>query len=204
MLSQPNARAVQSSAPSQTGTRVHAYPRGNVTFLFSDIQGSTRRWEHDPAAMQVVVERHFDLLRGAIETHGGVLFKTIGDAVQAAFPATPPAVAAALAGQRAVASADWGDDGRIWVRMGLHSGPATPGDGDYHALCLNCLARLLPAGYGGQILLLHAVAETVRQSLPLRPAPPCATWANIACAISSRTSTSTSSTHPTWRAVSRR
>ncbi len=142
------------------------YPSGNVAFLFTDIEGSTRLWERDPAAMHAAVERHFALLRAAIEPHRGVLFKTIGDAVQAAFPTSPAAVAAALAAQRAFAAADWGTVGRFWVRMAVHSGPAAARDGDYLAPCLNRLARLLAAGYGGQILVTEAVADAVRDALP--------------------------------------
>ena len=65
------------------------YPSGTVAFLFTDIEGSTKRWERDSAAMWAAVERHFALLRAAIAAHDGVHFKTIGDAVQAAFPTVP-------------------------------------------------------------------------------------------------------------------
>ena len=77
-------------------------PSGTVTFLFTDIAGSTALWERDRAAMASAVGRHLDLLRVAIETQGGTLFKTVGDAVQAAFPAAPDAVAATLAAQQAI------------------------------------------------------------------------------------------------------
>ena len=75
-------------------------PSGTVTFLFTDIEGSTALWERDRAAMSQAVKRQMALLRAAIETHGGVLFKTVGDAIQAAFPTAPGAIAAALAAQR--------------------------------------------------------------------------------------------------------
>src|SRR5688572_5015322 len=78
------------------------YPSGTVAFLFTDIEGSTRRWERDAEAMWAVVERHFTLLGEAIAAQNGVLFKTIGDAVQAAFPTAPAAVAAAVAAQSAL------------------------------------------------------------------------------------------------------
>jgi class 3 adenylate cyclase len=77
-------------------------PSGTVTFLFTDIEGSTTLWERDRAAMAAAVERHLHLLRAAIEAHSGVLFKTVGDAVQAAFATAPVAVAAAVAAQRAL------------------------------------------------------------------------------------------------------
>ena len=77
-------------------------PSGTVTFLFTDIEGSTALWERDQAAMATAVARHLTLLRAAIEAHDGVLFKVVGDAVQAAFPTAPDAVAAALDAQRAL------------------------------------------------------------------------------------------------------
>ena len=82
-------------------------PSGTVTFLFTDIEGSTQLWERDRTAMAAAVERHFQLLRAAIEAHGGVLFKTVGDAGQAAFSTAPAAIAAALAGQRSLGTARW-------------------------------------------------------------------------------------------------
>ena len=77
-------------------------PSGTVTFLFTDIEGSTAHWERDRSAMATMVERHLSLLRNAVESHGGVLFKTVGDAVQAAFPTAPDAVAAAVAAKWAL------------------------------------------------------------------------------------------------------
>ena len=77
-------------------------PSGTVTFLFTDIEGSTALWERDRMAMETAVERHIALLDVAIQTHGGIHFKTVGDAVQAAFPTAPAAVAAALDAQQAL------------------------------------------------------------------------------------------------------
>ncbi len=142
-------------------------PSGTVTFLFTDIEGSTALWERDRRAMADAVERHLGLLRQAIETHGGVLFKVVGDAVQAAFPAAPQAVAAALTAQRALLVEDWGALGPVRVRMALHAGEAEPDDrGDYHAPVLNRLTRLLSAGYGGQVLLSPAVRQLAQDALP--------------------------------------
>jgi class 3 adenylate cyclase len=81
-------------------------PRGTVTFLFTDIEGSTALWERDRQAMALVVARHLALLDVAISAQGGVHFKTVGDAVQAVFPTAPAAVAAALAAQRALLTED--------------------------------------------------------------------------------------------------
>ena len=78
------------------------FPSGTVTFLFTDVEGSTRRWEQDSAAMRAAIERHFALLDEAIRAHNGVRFKIIGDAVQAAFPTALDAVLAAVAAQRAL------------------------------------------------------------------------------------------------------
>jgi predicted ATPase/class 3 adenylate cyclase len=144
------------------------FPRGTVTFLFSDIEGSTRLWEQDRAAMLAVVERHLVLLRIAIERHQGVLFKVVGDAVQAAFPTAPQAAAAALDAQRALNSESWEEIGRpLVVRMALHTAAAEPRDGDYLAPGLNRLARLIAAGHGGQVLLSLATQDLARDALPV-------------------------------------
>src|SRR5215211_4929274 len=142
-------------------------PSGTVTFLFTDIEGSTERWEHDRQGMAAAVERHIALLDAAIHAHGGVHFKTMGDALQAAFPTAPQAVAAALAGQQGLLAEDWGKIGPLRVRMGLHAGEAIPDDrGDYLAAPLNRLSRLLSSGYGGQILLSQTVQQLTRGALP--------------------------------------
>ncbi|HEU5432891.1 MAG TPA: adenylate/guanylate cyclase domain-containing protein, partial [Thermomicrobiales bacterium] len=116
---------------------LNVYPTGTVAFLFTDIEGSTVRWERDRPAMAAAVERHLSLLRRAVEAHGGVLFKVIGDAVQAAFPTAPDAVAAALAAQHALLEADWGALAPLRVRMAIHVGAAQPHGGDYLAPALN-------------------------------------------------------------------
>ena len=149
-------------------------PSGTVTFLFTDIEGSAARWERDRTATAADVDRHFALLRGAIERHGGVLFKVVGDAGQAAFPSAPEAVAAAAEAQRALLDAAWSPVcGPLRVRMALHAGEAVPRDGDYLAAPLNRLARLLAAGHGTQILLTAVVERLVAENLPagtsLRP-----------------------------------
>jgi predicted ATPase/class 3 adenylate cyclase len=142
-------------------------PRGTVTFLFTDIEGSTRLWEQDRAGMATAVDRHFALLDAAIAAHGGVRFKTVGDGAQAAFPTAPAAVAAALDAQRALDAERWGEIGAPRVRMALHAGEAIPDDrGDYLAAPLNRLARLLATGHGGQILLTQAVQQLARGDLP--------------------------------------
>ena len=142
-------------------------PSGTVTFVFTDIEGSTERWERDRVRMAAAVARHLALLDAAIAAHGGVHFKTVGDAVQAAFPTAPQAVAAALAAQRALLAGNWGDVEPLRVRMALHAGEAQPdARGDYLAAPLNRLSRLLSTGHGGQILLSQAVQQLTRDALP--------------------------------------
>lgn len=109
------------------------YPSETVAFLFTDIEGSTKRWETDQQAMQAAVERHFALLRESIAAQDGVLFKTIGDAIQAAFPTVSKSIAAAIAAQVALGRDDWGNLGPLRVRMAIHAGEATPRDSDYLA-----------------------------------------------------------------------
>src|SRR5688500_39155 len=142
-------------------------PSGTVTFLFADIEGSTSLWERDRQAMTAAVARHTALLDAAVHAHGGVHFKTVGDAVQAAFPTAPAAIAAALDAQRALLAEDWGEVGTLRVRMALHTGEAEPDDrGDYVSSPLNRLSRLLATGHGGQILLTQAVQQLSRGALP--------------------------------------
>lgn len=117
--------------------------------------------------MLTAIERHFTLIAEAINKHGGVRFKTIGDAVQAAFPLALDGLLAAVDAQRALTAEDWGSVGPLRVRMALHTGAATPRDGDYLAPALNRLARLLSAGAGGQILMTEATRNLVRDLLPV-------------------------------------
>lgn len=143
------------------------FPAGTVTFLFTDIEQSTKGWERDAAAARVVVERHLALIQQCVESHNGVHFKTIGDATQSAFATAPQGVAAALDAQCAVLSEPWPSaEQRPRVRMALHAGIAEPRDGDYLAAPLNRLARLLEAAHGEQILLSSTVAGLAREALP--------------------------------------
>lgn len=141
-------------------------PEGTVSFLFTDVEGSTRRWEEHPAAMPAALARHEALLREAIADADGVVFKTVGDALCAAFPAAVGALAAALAAQRALTAVGWGETGPLPVRMAIHLGPAAPIAGDYLGPTVNRVARLLAAAHGGQVLLSGAAAEAVWDDLP--------------------------------------
>ncbi len=145
---------------------MHSRPTGTVTFLFTDIQGSTQLWEQDPDAMRPALARHDQLLRGAIETSGGYVFKTVGDAFCAAFPAAPEALQAAYAAQMALAAEAWETEKPILVRMALHTGVAEERGGDYFGPPLNRVARLMSAGHGGQTLLSLAAQQLVGNALP--------------------------------------
>ncbi len=120
-----------------------------VTFLFTDVEGSTRRWEADADAMRVALAAHDEVLRGAIEAHGGWLFKHTGDGVCAAFASPRSAIDAAVAAQRAL---------ELPVRMGIATGEADLRGADYFGAVLNRAARVMAAGHGGQVLLADSTA----------------------------------------------
>jgi predicted ATPase/class 3 adenylate cyclase len=141
-------------------------PTGTVTFLFTDIEGSTRLWEHDAQAMQAALARHDELLKLAIEERGGYVFKTVGDAFCAAFPTAPDALKVALETQHMLLSSEWEESGPLRVRMALHTGAAEERGGDYFGPPLNRVARLLSAAHGGQVLLSLPTQELVRDQLP--------------------------------------
>jgi predicted ATPase/class 3 adenylate cyclase len=145
---------------------VSSPPTGTVTFLFTDIEGSTRLWEQDSSAMQVALARHDEVLRSAIESNGGHVFKTVGDAFCCAFPTAPDALKAGLEAQRRLLSSAWDQTGPLMVRMALHTGAAQERDGDYFGPPLNRVARLLSAAHGGQVLLSLPTQELVRDQLP--------------------------------------
>ena len=124
-------------------------PHGVVSFLFTDVEGSTRRWEADADGMRVALAAHDEVLRAAIEAHGGFMFKHTGDGVCAAFSSPAAAVDAAVAAQRAL---------ELPVRMGLATGEAELRGADYFGAVLNRAARVMAAGHGGQILVADSTA----------------------------------------------
>ena len=141
-------------------------PSGTITFLFTDIEGSTQLWERFPQAMPTALARHDALLQHTMTSHGGYVFKTVGDAFCAAFATAPDGLRAALAAQRALFAEPWGDVGAIRVRMALHTGAVEERDGDYFGPPVNRVARLLSAGAGGQVLVSAVTRELVRAGLP--------------------------------------
>ena len=149
-----------------------ALPTGTVTFLFTDIEGSTRLWQQHPEPMKQALLRHHALLQQSIESSNGYVFQIVGDAFCAAFHTAAEGVAAALAAQRALAAEPWGETGPIRVRMALHTGTADLHAGEHKAgeymsgLTLSHTARLLSVAHGGQILVSNATQELVRNDLP--------------------------------------
>jgi class 3 adenylate cyclase/DNA-binding SARP family transcriptional activator/WD40 repeat protein len=140
-------------------------PAGTVTFCFTDIEGSTgllRRLGHRYGE---VLERHRQLLRRAIGDHGGAEIHADGDGMLFAFGSASSAIAACVAGQRALSDERWPDGISVLVRMGLHTGEATPSEGDYVALAVHQAARVVGAAHGGQILVSEATVAAAGEAL---------------------------------------
>jgi predicted ATPase/class 3 adenylate cyclase len=141
-------------------------PSGTVTFLFTDIEGSTRLWQDYPKKMKIALEIHDTMLRTEINAHNGYVFKTVGDAFCAAFHTAIDGVNAALACQLEVDSVQWEVPRPIRVRMAIHTGEAVERDRDYYGPAVNRVARLESIAYGGQTLLSLVSSELVRDVLP--------------------------------------
>ena len=154
------------------------FPNGTVTFLFTNIEGSTQLWEKHPEAMRAALKRHDFLVRDAIENldkssdissdngYAGVIFKALGDGFCMAFPTAPAALHAAIDVQRTLLAENWPDEIVVRVRMAIHTGTVELRNNDYFGQPLNRVARLLAAGHGGQILLSNAASSLVRDTLP--------------------------------------
>ena len=142
-------------------------PTGTVTFLFSDIEGSTRLWETRHSAMQAAVARHDELMRQAIAARGGHVFKTVGDAFCAAFSTAPQALLAGLSAQQALHAEPWPEAIPIRVRMALHTGAVEFRDGDYFGSPLNHVARLLAIAHGEQTLMSEITRDLCGDRLPV-------------------------------------
>src|SRR3954467_450672 len=137
-------------------------PSGTVTFLFTDLEGSTRLWEDHPDAMQKALARHDDIARTAIESHDGYVVKTTGDGFHAAFATAHDAIDAAVEAQLSLADESWDSTGPLRVRMGLHTCEAEVRDGDYCGSGVNRAARLMSVAHGGQIVVSAVTSELVR------------------------------------------
>jgi class 3 adenylate cyclase len=136
-------------------------PSGTVTFMFTDIEGSTGLWQDDEVAMRSALSRHDELLRKTVAEHGGVVFSSMGDGMAAAFSSASSAVAAALAAQSLLGAEAWPTAEPIRVRVGLHTGEAELRDGDYFGTAVNRAARLMAVGHGGQVLVSSQTAGLV-------------------------------------------
>jgi predicted ATPase/class 3 adenylate cyclase len=143
-----------------------ALPTGTVTFLFTDIEGSTRLLQSLGNRYPAVLAAHDDLLRAVFREAGGVEVSTAGDAFFVVFPVAARAVAAAVAAQRAIAAHAWPEDARVRVRMGLHTGEAVLSGDTYVGLDVHRAARICAAGHGGQILVSEATAALAVHDLP--------------------------------------
>jgi predicted ATPase/class 3 adenylate cyclase len=136
------------------------------TFLFTDLESSTRLWERFPQAMKAALERHDTLLRAAVEGSNGRVVKTTGDGLMAVFDSALDGVTACLKAQRGLSDEPWGETGTLRVRLGLHVGEAQPRGGDYYGPAVNRAARLMSVAHGGQVLLSAAAADLVVDQLP--------------------------------------
>ena len=139
-------------------------PSGTVTFVFTDVEGSTALWQDHPRAMAAALARHDEIVRDAIENHHGYVFSTAGDAFAAAFASPTDAVTAIATAQADLSTERWGD-AVIRVRAGLHTGEAEERGGDYFGPVLNRTARIMALAGGNQVLLSQATAELVRDQL---------------------------------------
>ena len=150
------------SATARNSTASDILPESDgVAFLFTDIEGSTRRWETAPGAMRQAMRHHDSILRASVAAHRGRVFKSRGDGLGIVFPTMQDGVAAAIEGQMALIAEDWSAIGGLKVRMALHCGPVEPRDGDYFGPTLHRLARLLDVGHGQQILLSAAAVDAL-------------------------------------------
>jgi len=151
---------------SVQGNEVAELPSGTVTFLFTDLESSTRLWDEQREAMKAALARHDEILRGAVEAQGGQVVKGTGDGLHAVFATAEAGLVAAAASQRALGREGWGATGPLRVRMGLHTGAAERRGGDYFGPVLNRAARLMAAAHGGQVVCSQVTADLVADSLP--------------------------------------
>lgn len=159
---EPPRTSVESLRPE-----VRDLPYGELTFLFSDIESSTRAWELHPDAMPAALARHQAAVRAAVAEYGGTVVKDTGDGLFAVFPCARAGVMAAVLAQRELKALSWRQTGPLRARMGLHTAEAEPEHGDYHGVPVNRCARIMGVAHGGQVL----VSETTHHGLVLDPPP---------------------------------
>src|SRR6478672_9402605 len=143
-------------------------PTGTVSFLFTDVEGSTKLWERHPDQMRAALARHDHLIESLVEKHQGVVVRSRGegDSRFAVFPRASDAVAAAAAIQEALHEEPWPQETPLRVRMALHTGEADLRDGDYYGSAVNRCARLRAIAHGGQTVLSLTTEQLVRDALP--------------------------------------
>src|SRR5438132_2606904 len=143
-------------------------PTGTITFLFTDIEGSTRLWEQHSEVMRDALARHDVLLTEGISRHGGLVVKSRGegDSLFAVFPRAAEALAAACTLQQALCVEPWPPEAPLRVRVALHTDTADLREGDYYGPGVNRCARLRAAAHGGQVLLSQTACDQVRDTLP--------------------------------------
>ena len=168
-LDAPEARRSIPAGTAQFAMAPAASASQPIAFLFTDVEGSTRRWERAPDAMDPALAEHDAILRAGIAEFGGKVLTTAGDSFVACFIAATgaaDAVAAALSIQLSLQEIEWTDVDGLAVRMGIHVGPAFARDGTYFGPTLNRGARLHAVGHGGQVLVSAATVATVGEQLP--------------------------------------
>jgi class 3 adenylate cyclase/WD40 repeat protein len=153
-------------APPPGARGLPALPTGVVTFLFTDIEGSTSLFRQVGLGYVDLLERHRRVVRAAVATAGGVEVHSEGDGLFFAFASAPSALMAAVAAQRALLAEPWPPGAEVRVRMGLHTGEATPQDGDYHTVEVNQAARIKDAAHGGQVLLSRSTVASIAGDVP--------------------------------------
>jgi DNA-binding NarL/FixJ family response regulator len=160
----PEAEEALIGATTETSAGL---PTGTVTFLFTDIEGSSQLLEAHPKEMPAALARHHDILRESIIGHNGVIFLVVGDAFCAAFSQAEDALGAALEAQKRLESELWQGIGQLRVRMGLHTGAVDVEGGEYlPGLTPVRVQRVMSAGHGGQVLLTATTADLVGHRLP--------------------------------------
>ena len=139
-------------------------PSGTVTFLFTDIEGSTKLWEKYPEKMKSALAKHDSILKDAVESNKGHIIKTTGDGIHAVFSTVIDAIKASIESQHNLANQT--NNPSIKIRIGIHTGEAELRDGDYYGGTLNRAARIMSIGHGGQILISETTLQIAREHLP--------------------------------------